>query len=272
MEALLLVFDFPGQIQFHLSFSFPNFIPGGDEIAWTMFLCSTLLALAFTLRRLPFCVWVSPGASCSSAAGLLAVLADFSLLGGIALDLGVSNPSILSRFPVTSSVGPLLPPEPYALGLFQADSWEYQNLLPWSPKLCACFSPFSLPTAFWPPLFHGHYSQDCHWLWPWLSDNILMKLSVSTTPFRLHSLLSQRLCMWLDIELTILQTCLFGRMHPQVTVKVQWLAVPLRLCNKVCIYIYIFSHIWLNIIAFCTKYSKNGRLSTTVWEIGFIAT
>lgn len=49
-------------------------------------------------------------------------------------------------------------------------------------------------------------------IWPWLSSNTLLKLSESTTPFRLHSLpLSESLHMtwyWVDFNL---QKCLFGR-------------------------------------------------------------
>lgn len=177
-------FDIPDQIQFCLGFSFRNFMPDtGTTSLYSSQITHPCLQPLYT-----FFLWGWPGALCPSTQASWHFCLTHCLLKLIILDIREVVPWVSISF-----LRLLLPFRALShrilIGLFQADPWRCWSLLSLSPGLWACFSPSSIPSGSWTPLFQDHCSQGC--LWPphslqvpicWCEWGLLEHLPSLTSP------------------------------------------------------------------------------------------
>lgn len=118
IEALLVAFDYLYRFS-------PRWALAFLTTSWTVLLYSSRSAVCF---HLPFCVWVVPGAVCSSVQASWHFCLTSCSLGWTVLDPGGGDPWLAISF-----LGPLFPLGPHPRGLFQADPWRG-----WSQSLLCC--------------------------------------------------------------------------------------------------------------------------------------
>lgn len=136
-------------MQFHLVFSFPNFIPACPD--------NVSVFLPGYPSLLPPCVYFLFMFEFGQELlvhqcrplGIFTWLLMYWDGAFWSLDKMILESSFLGQ-------GPL---GPYPKALFQAVIWRKQNLVSWSSGLWAYFSSSSLSSGYWTPPFHHHCSQ-----------------------------------------------------------------------------------------------------------------